>query len=281
MSGLTKKWGAAQPLEKYSSLHQISVFKWLKIPYLFQIDFNMNAPFKICPKANLVFRMIDDAKPVESKSCFSIQNLTRWRTDISPFQTFDQWLDSLIRWHRNNYLKSHKNFENHGCRDEYYTGDWSAHAQEAYKLYSNVVKEHGDRLYDLSFFQAIAKHPDYHLLTAWHEDKMIGCFVLLDEPPYYHCICCGMDYDHSSKSYMYSWLSYELCRLAIQSRKYTHIDVGMTANEAKQQIGFSPIPSRMDLYAKGFFTHHLLRLASKFVSWTIDTNAQMHFSLKR
>jgi len=281
MSDHLEKWGAAQPLEKYSSLHQVSLFNWLKIPYYFQIVFNKIAPLKIDPKANLVFRMIDDDKPVESKACFSIQHLTRWRTDISPYQTFDQWLNSLIRWHRCNYLKSLKNFENHGCRTVHYTGDWSDQAQDAYELYFNVVKGHGDRLYDRTFFQAIAKHSDYHLLTAWHEDKMIGCFVLLDEPPYYHCICCGMDYNHSSKSYMYSWLSYELCRLAINSKKYTHVDVGMTADEAKHQIGFTPIPSRMDLYAKGFLTHHFLRLASKFVSATIDSQAQMHFSLKK
>lgn len=281
-----KMWVTASPLTNHSSLNTLSLGrligaeKWVAWPLVIELDFNIVTPFTMDPKADLAFKLIDANKQKEENSCFSITQITRWRTDISPFKSFDDFIASLARWHRNNYTKSKRLFLDYGCTATYHTCDWSEYAKTAYRLYVNVARSHGDRLYDLNFFQECATRGDYHLLAAWHEGQMIGMFVLQEEPGILHSICCGMDYHHSSKCFFYSWLSYNLYRIAIESGKYHTVDVGMTADQAKCQIGYTPIPSRMDIYAKGFFTRNFLRCASKFITATIGSDAQLKFKLK-
>lgn len=281
-------WVKAVPLHNYSSLHELSLTKRIgwgeslaKLSILIQLDANFHSEkIDLHPKAFLAIKTLDASKPLIPGCCFSVTNLMRWRVDIQQFSTFKEFLDSLIRWHKCNYKKSEKTFREYGGTITYVERDWSEYVDVVYKLYEKVAVLHGDKLYDISFYRELAKRPDYKLLCAWHNGEMIGTFILQDEGTILHSMCCGMDYNHSSKSYAYSWMHYELIRIAIESKKYTHVDVGLTANNSKREICFEPISSRMDVYAKGRVTRFMLKCLSKFVTATIDSEAQLKFQLR-
>lgn len=279
-------WVSAIPLENYSSLHELSVLDmvglhlpWPKKHLFVELSCNMHTPLVIHPNAYLTFHAIDDNLPpaFPTSRCYTISNFNRWRLEVSDYQTMEDFLSQTIRWHRCNHKKSAKMFADYGCCISLIEGDWSQHAERVYHLYANVAARHGDWLYDLGFFQKVAKRPDYSLLAAWHEEEMIAVFVLQEEPPTLHSICCGMDYHHSKGSYAYSWMHYALIEKAIEMNKYKNVDVGLTADQSKETIGFKPIVSRMDIYSKGLITRGLLRLISRFVKTTITPSSTLKF----
>lgn len=281
-------WVSARPLDHYASLHEFSLTNWLgwgeslsKMILYIQLDLNLYTPYCIHPKATLAFKTLDADQPVTADTCFSILHINRWRLAISSFSTFDEFLGALARWHRCNYKKSQRIFNSYGATVTLLEGDWSEYADEAYNLYVKVAKIHGEQLYDIVFFRDVAKREDYQLICAWHEGKMIAMFVLQVEEPALHSICCGMDYQHSSVSYAYSWLHYELFRLAIESKKYKLVDVGLTADQSKREICFTPVVSRMDIYAKSWMIRKMLKFFSRFVTATINSQAQLKFHLNR
>jgi predicted N-acyltransferase len=284
-----KGWLKATPLEKYSSLHELSLTGLIGLDrflpdkkFYVQFDFNLHTPFHPLPEAYLIFQTQDaDKAPKQANSCYSITDFNRWRMDISSYNSFQNYLDSLIRWHRCNFNKSEKNFAAAGCTVSMIKGDWSQYVDAVYGLYANVARKHNDKLYDLHFFRMLAKREDSQLLCAWLNGNMIGMFVLIEELPTLHSICCGLDYEHTSESYAYSWLNYELVRLAIESQKYQFVDVGMTADDSKKLIGFSPIPSRMDLYTNGVITRGVLRIAHALTTARITPDAKIKFNLRR
>ena len=284
MDRSNQKFPKAIPLDNHSCLAELSITNWMgwgiwpKLSKYVQHDFNIETPLKRHPQAFLVFKTIDADLPSLPGKSFSITDILRWRLDITRYSTFEQFLDSLKRWHRCNYKKSKKMFEEYGATVTFIDENWSCYAEEVYTLYSNVAAQHEDKLYDLSFFQTVAERGDYPLICAWFQGKMIGMFVLQKEPNTLHSICCGMDYYHSTKCYGYSWLNFELIRYAIQSKKYTTVDVGLSANSSKEVIGFKAIPCRMDIYARGIFGHYLLRGLSRFIRATITTEGQMEFN---
>lgn len=280
-------WITARPLENYSSLHEFSLTEWagwknawMKIPYFIELDLNMHAPFRMNPKADLAFKVQDADRPLTKGCCFIIE-VTRWRTDISSFSTFDDFLSSLIRWHRCNYTKSEKTFRKYGAAVSMIETDWSEHVEAIYELYCNVAKRHGDKLYDIEFFRELAQRDDYKLLCVWFEGKIIAMSVLQEELPTLHSICCGMDYVHSSACYAYSWMHYELIRMAIESKKYENIDIGLTADKSKKEICFAPIASRMEMHAKGMLTRNFLKMISKAIKASIDQEGHLKFKWNR
>lgn len=284
----SRGWISATPLEKYTSIHELSIagslgwdIKWPRKHLFIDVDFNMHIPHRFNPNAFLTLQMLDiDKPPAAENRCYTITDLTRWRMRVDAYSSFEAYLSSLIRWHRCNYVKSEKTFKNYGCDVTVIDGDWSQYADEAFDLYTNVALRHGDRIYDRNFFHMIAKHEDYKLLCAWLHGKMVGMFVLLEEMPTLHHMCCGFDYVHSSKCYAYSWLHYELIRIAIDSQKYQDVDVGMTADTSKREICFEPIPSRIDVYTNSFAARGFMRAASAITTATITPGSKLKFKLK-
>ena len=277
------------PLDNFSSLHETSLIEelgwnihWPCKHFFMQFSFNLHTPLKIAPRAYLTFQTKDAHSPPDALNCcYSITHLTRWRLDISSYRSIDDYLASLIRWHRCNYAKSQKNFFKYGCEISFIEEDWSEYVEEVYRLYDNVARRYHHKLYDFPFFREIAKRPDYKLVCAWFEKKMIGVFVLQEELPTLHSICAGLDYQHSSPSYAYSWMHYALFEHAIITRKYQNIDVGFNSDQAKRAIGFEPIPSRIDIYSKGKVTRGFLKLFSHFTSATITPEAKLQLKWHR
>lgn len=271
------------PLENFSSLHETSLFEqlewntnWPCKHFFMQFSFNLHTPLNIHPQAYLTLHTKDaDSLPSEPDRCFSVTQLIRWRLDISSYRSIDDYLDASIRWHRCNYAKSKKSFFDYGCTISFIEKDWSEYAEHVYRLYDNVAKRYQHKLYNLSFFQEIAKRPDYKLVCAWFEGKMIAVFILQEELPTLHSIGAGLDYQHSSACYAYSWMHYALFDHAINAQKYQNIDVGFNSDEAKRTIGFKPIPSRIDIYSKGRMTRGVLKMFSSFVSATITREAKL------
>jgi hypothetical protein len=284
----TQGWVTARPLENYSSMHELSLtdligwkFAWPQKHFFVAFNFNLHTPLQFHPQAYLTFQTCDEDKPPSHPNCcFSINEFKRWRIDISSYSSFNQYVRSLIRWHRCNYTKSEKTFRNYGCEVTLIEEDWTRHVDTVYRLYNKVALRHTDKLYDLKFFQEAAKRNDYKLLCAWYEGEMIGMFLLQDEMPTLHSTCCGFDYDHSSASYAYTWLHYALIQRAIEAKKYQFVDIGLTADESKKAIGFKSIPARMDIYANGFITRGLLRAASSLVTATITPDSSLKLRLR-
>ena len=283
-----KGWVTSCPLVNYSSLHELSLggllgcdLKWPSKHFFLELNFNLHTPLEFHPEAFLTLHTQDDSKPPSHPNCcFSITDFKRWRVDITPYSSFDDYLRSLIRWHRCNYAKSEKNFINYGCEVTFIEEDWTQHVDTVYRLYCNVARRHNDKLYDLPFFQTAAKRSNYKLICAWFEGQMIGMFLLQEELPTLHSTCCGFDYTHSSPSFAYSWLHYALIRHAIKAKKYQTVDIGLTADESKKVIGFEPVPARMDVYTKGVITHSLLRAASYLVTAKITPDSKLKFRLR-
>lgn len=287
-SSLAQGWVTAYPLEHYSSMHILSLLGlmgWKKWPQkLFKVEFNFNlhTPFHIHPEAYLSFHTQDTNRPVAAPNCcFSISEFKRWRLEIGSFSSFEDYLSHLKRWHHCNYAKSKKIFEQYGTTCAIIEDDWTPYVDEVYKLYYNVALKHGEKLYDLNFFKQAAKRGDYKLVCAWFEREMVAMFVLQEELPTLHSICCGLDYNHSTKSYAYSWLNYALISHAIETKKYQFIDIGLTADDSKRIIGFQPISSRMDIYSKGVLTRSFLQLASKVVCAHINPEGQLKVTFKK
>lgn len=277
-------WVLASPLEGYSSLNKLSLFdligiSWPKVHFFLQFCFNLHKPLKIDPRAYLVFHARDvDQAPSCPGSCYTIIDLTRWRMAIGTYRSMEDFLQNAKKWHVNNYIKAKKIFTEYGCRIEFIQRDWSEHIEDVYALYANVAERHEEWLYDLHFFHAIAKLPNYQLLSAWHDDKMIAMTVVYEELSTLHSICGGFDYHHSTKSYAYSWLNYALIEVAINANRYQSVDVGLTANESKSNIGYQPIPSCMDVYCKGPISRTFLRLISPLIATTISSDGKLKFS---
>lgn len=273
----------AKPLEKFSSLHFISIPALLGIKsksssfgVSIAVNFNLATPIKPSPQELMTFHLRDsNTEPAVKNLDFCITNLSRWRLDISSFKSFASYLQKMNRKHYTRFSDTQETFKKYGAKISVIEKDWSEHVDTLYPLYIKVATKHGTQLYDIDWFRAIAKLSDYKLICAWHEDALIGALVLIDEQPIFHSICCGLDYDHSSKSHAYSQLHYEFIRLAIESNKFTIADIGPTANEAKACLDFKPVSCCMDVWAHNRLIRGVLRLLSTFMSATINSQAKL------
>lgn len=281
-----KGWLRAEPLQHYSSLNKLSFFdlihwpfSWPKKEFYIQFSFNLHIPLKIDPRSYLTFYMQDAALSSGKGCCYTITDLTRYRLDISSFDTLEDFLSNINSHRRNNYKKSKKTFSNYGASISYVEGNWTSYVPEVYALYANLASRHGNWLYDLHFFEDAARREDYKLLCAWYEGEMIGVSVIQEERKTLHAVCGGFDYHHSSKASAYSWLNFSLIEKAIQNGSYDNVDVGITADESKHAIGYQSIASKIDVYSKGPFTRLFLKFFSLFVKATISSDAKLKFRL--
>lgn len=278
-------WLWATPLQGFSSLNELSLFELIGIPirkwkFYLQFDFNLHTPFIPHSKAYLSFHLRNKDQPPTLEPCYTIVNLKRWCLDVRPYSTIEDFLNQSKQWHRSNYRKSQTIFSEYGALVKYFEGDWSSYVEEAYALYTNVADKYGEWLYDLHFFKEVAKRPDYKLLSAWFEGKMIAMTVIQEEAPTLHSTCGGFDYHHSSASCAYSWLNYALIDLAIHSEKFHNVDIGITADTAKSGIGYHSVPTCMDVYCQGFFSKAFLKFISRFVTTTFASRGGFKSSLK-
>ena len=44
---------------------------------------------------------------------------------------------------------------------------------------------------------------------------------MINEEPVFHSMLCGLDYEHSKETRAYSFMHYEIIRLAIEAKKYS------------------------------------------------------------
>lgn len=280
-----KRWVTAIPLRDFSSLHEVSLLGIANISsqwahFFMQFDCNINTPMTIHPKAYITFHFRDEGKLLDAPNfCYSFTNLKRWRLDISRYRSFEDFIMSSKRWYRCTYEKAAKLFKNYGCSTSIIENDWSEYAKEAYQLYANVASKHGNWIFDLNFFETLAKRGDSKLFCAWYEDKMIAVFVVQPELSVLHSIVCGLDYIHSRPSFCYSWLHYLVIKYGIE-KKYKIIEAGMTEDRSKGAIGFEAIPCSLDIHSKGMIVAPILRFISKFTSATITSDAKVKFRLK-
>lgn len=248
----------ALPLNNYASLHKLF---YLSMAF----NFSLQSIFQP-PKAQMIFNLRDADTTKPANTAISIKNIHRWRMSIAGFKNFDDYLKTLKSNYKKNYLNTCKAALNYGVNITVIDGDWSEHANTVYQLYRNVARRRKSQLYDLKFFQAIAKMPTYQLIAVWHANKMISVLIILDEAPVYHSMLVGFDYEHSRHIYAYSLIHYELIKLAIATQKHTVIDVGITAGTAKAMMNFKPVPVCMDIYVKNRLLRFALRVIGKILS---------------
>lgn len=277
-------WLNAWPLEKFSSLHEVSMMgflgwriHWPATHFFIEYNSNLNTPLKLHPKACLIFDLRDaELAPSLPQFSFSINQLKRWRIYLNDYRSIESFIESLNNHQRHTYAKAERKFKSYGCEVSFIE-DWSKYVETVYYLYSKVAQKHGENwLYDLHFFQEAAKRSEYKLLSAWFKGKMIGAFLLLDEAPTLHGFCCGLDYEHSTPSCTYSWMNYEFIQYAFQ-KHYQNVDVAITSDECKKSLGFTPVPTRLDVYSKGMITRCLFRAASLFFTATINSEGKLKF----
>lgn len=273
-------WITAWPLKGHASLNELSLLRFIGVPWpkfraYVQFDFNLYCSNELDPRTTLFFRArkLDAAKAKDS--VFSFEPINRWSIDIKGYENFDAFLKAMKRWHRCTYTKSKEMFEKYGGTVTFISGDWSENVDQVYRLYQNVAERNGNQLYDLEFFKRAAKDPDYKLLCGWIDGQMIGVFILVEELPTLHSILCGFNYDYSTKSYAYSWMHYELFRIAMGIKQYETIDVGLSADKAKEHIGFHPTPFRMDLSAHTPISRFVLKTLSLFMVPKVWTDGLM------
>lgn len=274
---------SAIPLEKFSSLNKVSILSLVGIkskcssPCISLIfNFNLQTVPKDPPRSLFTFHIRNaDAPSIMDNADFCISNLTRWALNLSPYSSFMGYLQKMNRKHYARYSETQTTFTKYGAKLTLIDGDWSEYADDVYKLYIKVAQKHGAQLYDLNFFRLAARQSSYKLICVWYKSKLIAALIMIDEQPIFHSMCCGLDYDHSKKCVAYSQMHYEFIRLAIESKKYSVADIGLTANEAKSMLGFQPVSSCLDVWAHNPLIRGFLRLSSRFVTATINSEARL------
>lgn len=272
----------ATPLENYSSLHTLpllSVFgiKSIKSPSIkIAFDFNINTPPQKQDSAQLTFKFSDfEPQPRQDRSDLCIRNMTRWRLNLSQYDSFMDFLQKIKRKNFSAYRRTLKTFDHYGTTLSLIEEDWSSYADIAFELYQNVAQRHGAQLYDLDFFRRIATLKPYQLLCAWYHGQLIGMLVLINEAPVLHSMVCGFDYHHSKASYAYSRLHYEFIRLAFENKNYTMADIGMTADTAKSLMDFKPVVTCIEVSIKNRVIKQVIRFFSRFVTSTINDQSKL------
>ena len=143
-----------------------------------------------CSEALLSIHLRDAVKPQEDAD-FSITGCARWQLDVSPFNFFSDFLETMNSKHYHQYMRTEKNFVESGATISRVDGDWSDHVDAAYLLYERVATKHGTKMYDKNFFYEISKLPQYKLICAWYQGSIIGMNLLIEEEPIFHSICGG------------------------------------------------------------------------------------------
>lgn len=278
------KWLSAKPLKGYSSLHEgvLSNLPFLKMGH-FSSVISCNIESELPPESTHASTIIHtrplNYPQIVPRVDFCINHLEQWELDLTSFKTFDDYLDHLDAKKRYNYFRTEKHFAEYGCTISVIEGDWSEYAEKAYELYHHVATKYM-QIYDLSYFQSIAKLPDYKLICCWFGDKLIGSLVLAKENSIAHSMLCGLDYAHSKKSFTYSKLHYEFIRQAIASGNYKMVNSGVTANQAKGILGMSSKPAVVEIYVQNPLLAGLLRFSRSFLAVTINEKNEVCVKLR-
>lgn len=272
----------ADLLEKYSSYHKVSIFSLFGIktersPYLTIVfNFNLQVPIPLDTHSHLTVNVLDDNVKVDkNKINFCISNLTRWRLNIAPYESFSAFLATLSQSQKKKYFQTQTSFQEYGATLSLIENDWSQYARTVYELYYNVAKKHGGVLYDLNFFRQIAADPQYKLMCVWYKEVIISALVIIDEKPVIHSMVVGLDYEHSQMTRAYSLMHYEIIRLAIDAKKYTIVDIGMTGDRLKAIMGYKPVSVCMEVTSRHYLIKGLLRIVSRFFKPSINSNAKL------
>ncbi len=271
----------AKPFEGYSSLHEVSLFGPLKLfRFLITINFNVTRSPPFNPQSLLTFDAHEGDQASERPPDFSFTNMIRWRLDLTNIQTFEDYVQKLNCKQHKNFRHTLYKFESYKAKISIIESDWSDYADAVYTLYANVASKHPPEIYDRNFFRQIAKMKAYKLIYATYDDKMIGAVVICEEAWVIHSICCGLDYEHTTPCYAYSWMDYAFIRYAIESKKFKYADLGFTADDAKRALNFMPISYRMDVYANHRLIRWLLHLGSRLFTATINSQSKVKFHFK-
>lgn len=261
------KWLSAKPLDGYSSLHQGALFSLFGRDYLHfscVISFNLDK----APRNDLTTMTIYSHPVIESKSfnsLFTITHFVQWQMNIEHFKSFSDYLAYLNHKQRRNYFKVIEHFKKFGCKLKLENDDWSQHVDRIYELYCNVAKKY-IKIYNKEFFKIIAKRSEYKLITAWHGKELIADLVYVEEGAVIHAMMGGLDYKHSKLSFAYSALHYEFISEAIRIGKYKIADAGVTADAAKHNLGFEPMPAVVEITARGIVFRMILFFANLFLN---------------
>lgn len=269
----------AVPLEKHSSLHKIALTKFfpgMSAAFNFNI---LKQSLKQKIQAQLIFQLRDSDIPADpQENDFCITNLRRWRLDVSTYHTFDEFLQKMKPKLYKRYEETQKLFQAYGATLSVIEGDWSQYAETVYKLYLNVAKKNGAQLYDLNFFRLMAEQKDYPLMCIWYKGDLVSAIVMVDEAPIIHSAICALDYEHSKNTRAYTQLHYQIIRLGIESKKYSIVDVGITADKPKSLMSYRPVSSCMDVSSRSFLIKRFLRFLSRFASATINAQNKLEWS---
>lgn len=266
------KWGVTTPLEGFSSLHEISFLYFFRFKVLY--SFNLLTPPPSSSEALLIFHVRDADKP-KVDADFSITGCTRWEVDVSRFNFFSDFLETMNSKHYHKCLKTEKIFIESGATITRIEGDWSDLVDAAYPLYEKVAKKHGTQMYDKSFFYAVSKLSNYKLICAWYQGTMIGMNILIEEAQILHSMCGGLDYVHSTPLQVYSQLNYEYIRWTIELKKFTIANVGMTADQAKHNLGYAAVSTCLDIKSSRPIVRGILRFLSTFITASITSEAKL------
>ena len=75
-------------------------------------------------------------------------------------------------------------------------------------------------------------------------------------------------------------MHYELIRMAIESKKYQNVDIGLILT-VEREICFVGITLRTKMHAKGMLTRNFLWLVSKIVRGSIDQEGHLKFKWQK
>lgn len=269
------KWISAKPLDGFSSQHEGLLWnscglKMGRISSVMSFNTETTLPQRSDFSVAIHQHPVDQPKTV-LRPDFCIDQLTQWTLDLTPFKSFNDYHDHLNYKQRYNFLRTEESFTNFGGTVSVIEGDWSEYADRAYELYHNVAAKYM-QIYDIEFFRAIAKLPAYKLICAWYDQKLIGTVIMVEEASTVHSMGCGLDYAYSKKSFTYSKLHYEFIHYAIAAGKFKEADVGVTADQAKKTLGFSPKPAVIEISVKSAVFRSILRLAQILLRVYINTD---------
>ena len=127
------EWLSAKPLDGFSSLHEGLLWNFcgLRIGHFSGvISFNVATGLSHESALTLHSRSLDRPMLVPHVD-FRIEELTQWELDLTPYQSFKEYLEHLNYKQRYNHCRTEKCFADYGCKVTVIKGDWSDYAGES------------------------------------------------------------------------------------------------------------------------------------------------------
>lgn len=273
----------AKPLEGFSSWHEWALVNFCgyqigRITAICSFNNTMPISYEQVPTLTIHSHPLDKPKS-QSKADLYIKDLNQWELDLKPFKSFDDYLHHLNSNQRRYYFKSQKSFVHHGCRLKVIEGDWSEYAEHAYELYQKMAAKYF-QIYDLNYFQEIAKRHEGKFISAWYKEQLIGILGTIEEGKTLHSTVAGLDYLHSKPSFTYSVLHYEFIRIAIEANRFAVADAGVSADNSKHAVGFNASPAVVEIFGHGKIARAMLFLINRFLKLTLDSDDNVKMRIR-